>query len=161
MKLSRIITNKHVDKDFDGNDCLLMRTIERTTKIGNSKYYYIRTDRCNYVDDEVTIQNEPTISESGEVIVSEPTTKMVKKLVVISKKDSVQTKIIKRDEYNMAYSQVKLLASLSGNELWEFEEKLEELALLTLTKMSKIFHTVENDWVIFDNESDWVKDVVD
>lgn len=149
-----IITNKFVDKDFDGVDCLLRRTILKVEKLGNKRYYHILTERCNFVDVPVEAVYETTIGEDGNLIkslVSEATTK--KALNIIGKKDEIQIKPIGKSEYNGIYDIIKLNTSLE-DDLWGFEHELEKNALLVMTKLSHIFHTEANDWVYYPEYED-------
>lgn len=157
MKISRIITNKNVDKDFEGNECRLIRSIIKSEIIGGSKYYHIKTERCKFVK-EIKI-NTPKIFNGFDDLSVESTNNITPLedeiiLKIISQKDNIQVRQIKKEEYNIIYSGIKLnTQSTLDSDLWNFEKELEELALLSMTRNSSIFHTFSNDWVIYDPEN--------
>ena len=134
-----IITNKNVDVTFEGEPCLLRRSIISTTKKVNTqnKRYVILTERVKYVKETVKI-----INEEGEEI-----EEVIDVLKVISKKDKESIRVFSFNEINGLYNAIKgqIPTGLSKMQTENIEEKI---ALLIITQQDKIYATQPQDWKI-------------
>ncbi|BAV39262.1 hypothetical protein BPT24_137 [Tenacibaculum phage pT24] len=147
---SRIITNKNVDVDFDGNPCRLRRTITNVHTRNNKKYYHILTERVRLNENKPIFVDKVEIDGFGNEIITQEV-KYINFVEVIDQKDRVQIKSIGKEEYNLSYQAIKLTVPFTDDDLWEFEKKLQDMALLVLTKASTVFNTGNDDWE-FENE---------
>ena len=140
-----IITNKKVDKTFEGEDCLLKRSIISTFKKDNYKKYIILTERCNYYDVEVLEVDEngiPILDDNGDqTFVTES------KLKILSKKDTEGVSKYSFEEINGLYLAIQpsIPSGLSKMDTEDFEEKL---ALLVVTQQESPWSTNPVDWEI-------------
>jgi len=140
-----IITNKAVDKTFEGVDCLLLRTLTETLKKGNVKRYTIKTERCNYVKVENQILDEdmnPLLNEDGT-----PQIETSIELQTLGQKDGSSIRVFSFDEINGLYEMIKdqIPSDLTKMQTENIEE---QIALLVITQQDEPWSTVASDWEI-------------
>lgn len=150
MIKSTIITTETVDITFEGEPCLLKRTITETFKKGSVKRYVIKTERCNYKDVEVPIENpNPELDENGMPIEA-PQTEIVNKLVTINQKDTDSIRVYSFDEINSLHEMVKdqIPAGLSKMDTENMEEKI---ALLVITQQDQPWGVTADKWTFLND----------
>lgn len=144
MKTTSIITNKKVDKTFEGEECLLKRTIVSTIKEDNKKRFIVRTERANYYDVEI-----PLLIDGIEQFDTDgnPLFETVSQLKVINKKDSEAVVYRTQQEIDFVFNLIKDQVNFD-NGYFEFEQRVEQLGLLLGTQQDKPFGTQPTDWQI-------------
>jgi len=148
MKTISIITNKKVDKTFEGEDCLLKRTIISTIKEDNKKRFIVRTERANYYDVQYPLLNEdgtPQLDEQGNELIEAKS-----ELKVINKKDSEAVVYRTQQEIDFVFNLIKDQVNFD-NGYFEFEQKVEQLGLLLGTQQDKPFGTQPEDWQLLND----------
>lgn len=145
--MKSIITNKKVDKTFEGEECLLKRTIVKVIKERTFKKYIILTERCNYYEEEV----QKVDSETGELLFDEnqnPIIETVNVLRSLGKKDKEGVLLMTFDEINVFSKNISSLISSSIIDEMDIENTKEQYALLQITKDEKAWGTKEDDWIL-------------
>lgn len=139
----QIITNVKVDKTFEGEDCLLMRTIVGSNKQNDKENFIILTERCNYYDEEVIV-----LDAEGNVVLDEdenPLTELIPKLKSLGKKDTESVFAVTDVKADLLYNAIKSNVTL-GDSYSDFRNKIEHLGLLIGTQQDKPYGTLPTDW---------------
>lgn len=145
----QVITNKNVSTTFDKVPCRLLREIVAYNgkDLGVTKYI-IQTKQVIFEDYEV-----PTYDEEGNPIVDEngnPIMETKQRLVVLAtiQKDGVlvATKEVSDRLYEYIKDQIEI-----GDSFFDYNQKVEQLALLLETQSIAPYNTVAEDWEVYED----------
>ena len=143
--MSEIITNKKVDSTFQGESCLLKRSVVSVFKENNHKRYVILTERCNYRDKEVHVfddEGNVQLDDQGNKV-----TQTIQVLEILSQKDRRTDFIRSFGQIDEIYEQIRGLIPEGLTKMQE-ETLEEQLILLSVTKEAEPWNTVAEDWEI-------------
>ncbi len=148
MKI-QIITNKKVDKTFESEDCLLMRTIVTSTYVNGQSKFIIKTERCNYYDVETPLFNAdgtPQLDANDVQL-----TELRPILKVLNKKDTESVVIRKDTEMDVVYEAIKGQVDITASGYSAFIDKVTQIGLLLGTQQDKPYGTLAEDWELLNS----------
>lgn len=143
----RIITNRKVAATFNREECYLMRTIvsSNSDRYGNARYV-VDTDEVTWVDSE-----EPMYDAQGVQVMKQdepetPETQTRRTLRIIGKRQKGGILQASKATSDGLYALIKDSLPAVGDSFFDYQQLVEQQALLVETKMKMPYLTEAEDW---------------